>query len=149
MFFGQFYHNLDDKGRLTVPSRFREFLNSGGAFVMQGFDQNLMVFPAPTFAIISRRVQQMNMTDPTARLLRRLLYSNTDHVEMDKAGRFLLPQFLRQFASLQVNVVVVGSGDYFEIWSPEAWTAQTDLLQDAQANAHRFSALSLSSEPLG
>ncbi len=149
MFFGQFYHNLDDKGRLTVPSRFREFLNPGGAFVMQGFEKNLMVFPAPTFQVISRRVQAMNMTDPKARLLRRLVYSNTDRVEMDKAGRFLLPQFLRQYANLQTGVVVVGSGDYFEIWSPEDWAAQSELLQDVQANADRFSALSLSSEPLG
>lgn len=149
MFLGQFYHNLDDKGRLTVPSRYREYLNSGGAFVMQGFDQNLMVLPAPTFDAIAQRVRQMSMTDPTARLLRRLLFSTADHVEMDKAGRFLLPQFLRQAANLQVGVVVIGSGDYFEIWSPEAWAAQSDLLQDAQTNASRFAEFSLSSEPLG
>lgn len=146
MFLGQFYHNLDDKGRLTVPSRFREWLASGGAYVMQGFDKNLMVLPANTFDVISRRIQKMSMTDPTARQLRRLLFSSADRVEMDKSGRILLPLFLRESANLDTGVVVVGSGDYFEIWAPEEWSNQAEQLLDAQANADRFSQLSLSSD---
>lgn len=146
MFLGQFYHNLDDKGRLTVPSRFREKLSSGGAYVMQGFEKNLMVLPELTFEAVSHRVQKMSMTDPTARLLRRLLFSTADRVEMDKSGRILLPQFLRQSASLDTGVVVVGGGDYFEIWAPEEWSNQAEQLLDAQANADRFSPLFLSSD---
>jgi MraZ protein len=110
---------------------------------MQGFDQNLMVLPSSTFEAISRRVNQMSMTDPTARLLRRLLFSTADRVDVDRAGRILIPQFLRQAANLDVQVVVVGSGDYFEIWSPDQWDTQVEQLQDVQSNAHRFGALDL------
>lgn len=146
MFLGRFYHNLDDKGRLTVPSRFREELASGGAYVLHGFEKNLMVFPAATFEAISHRIKRMSMTDPTARLLRRLLFSTADRVDLDKSGRILLPQLLREEASLESGVVVVGSGDYFEIWSPVEWTGQAEQLIDAQANANRFSSLFLSSD---
>ncbi len=146
MFLGRFYHNLDDKGRLTVPARFRDDLATGGAYVMQGFDQNLIVLPTVSFDTLSHRINRMSMTDPTARMLRRLLYSSANHVMVDKAGRILLPQFLREAANLDVQVVIIGNGDYFEIWSPDEWTKQDELLLDAQTNAHRFSALDLTSE---
>lgn len=146
MFLGQFRHNLDDKGRLTVPARFREQLLVEGAYVMQGFDQNLIVLPSTAFETISRRINQMSMTNPTARLLRRLLFSSANAVDVDKAGRILIPQFLRQAAELDSAVVVVGSGDYLEIWAPDLWEAQIEELQDAQLNAHRFGALDLTSE---
>ena len=145
MFLGQFCHNLDDKGRLTVPSRFRDLLVAEGGYVMQGFDQNLMVLPSSTFESLSQRINQMSMTDPTARMLRRLLFSTADRIEVDKAGRFLIPQFLRQAALLESSVMVIGNGDYFEIWSPEQWAMQAEQLQDAQSNAQRFAALDLTS----
>jgi MraZ protein len=147
MFLGQFYHNLDDKGRMMVPARFREFFSEEAhVYVMQGFDQNLMVLPSNAFEAMSRRVSQMSLTDPTARLLRRLLFSTAERLSIDRAGRILISQFLRQFAGLDAGVVVVGAGDYFELWSQECWAAQNEQLQDAQANAQRFSALSLTSD---
>jgi MraZ protein len=112
---------------------------------MQGFDKNLLVLPSSTFESVSRRVNQMSMTDPTTRLLRRLFFSTAHHVEVDKAGRVLIPQFQRQAASLQGEAVIVGNGVYFEVWSPEQWSIQSEQIQDAQANAHRFSALDLTS----
>ena len=146
MFLGQFQHNLDAKNRLTVPARFREELLSEGAYVMQGFDRNLMVLPTTTFETISRRVNQMSMTDPKTRLLRRLIFSTANYVEVDKVGRILIPQFLRDAATLENGVVVVGNGDYFEIWSPELWNVQIEDLQDAEINADRFAGLFLTSE---
>ena len=146
MFLGRFYHNLDDKGRLTVPARFRDDLSNGGAYIMQGFDQNLLVLPGFSFDALSQRISKMSMTDPTARLLRRLLYSSANHVTVDNSGRVLIPQYLREAVNLDVQVVIVGNGEYFEIWSPEEWSKQDDLLLDAQMNAHRFSALDLTSE---
>jgi MraZ protein len=144
MFVGQFYHNLDEKGRLTIPARFRELLPDG-AFVMQGFDRNLMVLPASVFDTMSARVREMSITDPEARLLRRLLFSTAEQVEVDKAGRILISQLLRQFAGLANSLVVVGMADYFELWSPEAWAPQNEQIQDAQANAGRFADLRLTS----
>lgn len=147
MFLGQFYHNLDEKGRITIPARFRDFLiPAGGAYVMRGFDNNLMVLPPRTFESWSHRIQQMNMTDPNVRLLRRLLYHAAEHVDVDKAGRILISQNLRQLGGLDTSVVIVGNGDFFELWSPEMWSVQNDLLQDAEANADRFASLIITSE---
>ena len=146
MFLGQFYHNLDDKGRLIIPARFRDLLSVEDAYIMQGFEKNLLVLPNSTFLTISRRVNQMSMTEPTTRLLRRLFYSTAHHVEIDKTGRILIPQFLRKAAKLESEAVVVGNGLYFEIWSPNEWTQQAEQIEDTQANAHRFSALDLTSE---
>lgn len=143
MFLGQFYHNIDEKGRLTVPVRYRDYLVPDGAYVMQGFDQNLIVLPADKYSALSQRVNQMSMTDSTARLLRRLVFSTADRIELDKAGRILLPLFLRDFAGLESSSVVVGMGDYFEIWSPDSWTSQNEVLSDAQSNPDRFAALNL------
>ena len=146
MFLGQYHHNLDDKGRLTIPARFRDLLAAEGAYVVQGFDSNLMVLPAPAFESISHRVSRMSMTDPTARLLKRLIFSTADRVDVDKAGRILVPQFLRQSASLEGDVVIVGAGSYFEIWSSDAWAGQMAQLQDVESNAQRFMTLELSPE---
>jgi MraZ protein len=143
LFLGQFYHNIDEKGRLTVPVRYRDDLVPDGAYIMQGFDRNLMVLPSSIYEGLSHRVSQMSLTDSTARLLRRLVFSTADRVEMDKTGRVLIPQFLRHFAGLESSLIVVGMGDYFEIWSPEAWGEQDRALQDAQTNPNRFATLNL------
>jgi MraZ protein len=146
MFLGQFRHNLDAKGRLTVPARFRDLLVPGGAYVMQGFDRNLIVLPTSTFDTVSRRINQMSLTDAKARLLRRQIFSTANPVEVDRVGRILIPQFLREFACLENGVTVVGNGNYFEIWSPELWEEQVEELQGDQINADRFEGLILTSE---
>jgi MraZ protein len=145
MFLGQYYHNIDEKGRLTVPARFRDLITAEGAFVMRGFDLNLIVLTSSTFNSVSKRINQTNMTDPTSRLLRRLIFSSASQVEFDRAGRILIPQFLRQAIDLESDAVIVGAGDFFEIWSKAAWSNQVEMLQDAGANAQRFMALELSS----
>lgn len=144
MFLGQYYHNLDGKGRLTIPARFRELLGEDAAYIMQGFDNNLMVLPTAAFEALSRRANDTNLADPAARLLRRLIFSTANHVEVDRAGRILVPQFLRQNAGMDSEAVVVGVGDYFEIWAPERWNQQVDQLQDVEQNAQRFMGLELS-----
>jgi MraZ protein len=147
MFLGQYRHNIDEKGRLTIPARFRELLEEG-AYVTQGFDHNLLVLTAPMFEFVSKRVNQMSLTDPTARELKRLLFSTADRIEPDKTGRILLPQFLRETAGLDGEAMLVGVGDYFEIWPPDAWDQQIGRMQDTEANAQRFAALDLSSAEL-
>jgi MraZ protein len=143
MFLGQYEHAIDDKGRLTIPARFRDLLISG-AYITQGFDENLIVLTAPLFEKIYEQVNQMSMTNPSARLFRRLFFSHADWVVADKSGRILIPQFLRQAANLTHGAVIVGVGNHFEIWSPERWTEQDNLLSDSEANAQRFAALDLS-----
>src|SRR3989304_8171376 len=107
MFLGQYQHNLDDKGRLMIPARFRQLLD-GDAFITQGFDKCLMVMTGSYFKQVYERIEAMNLADPTARLLRRLILSNAYPVEVDKVGRMLVPQNLRQVASLEGAAVVGG-----------------------------------------
>lgn len=142
MFLGQYSHTIDEKGRTTIPVRYREWLTDG-AYITQGFDQNLIVLTASAFEQIYQRINQMSITDPNARLLRRLMFASAERVEIDRVGRFLIPQFLRDAAQLQETAMLVGAGGHFEIWSPELWKQQETLLQDAEARADRFSALNL------
>ncbi len=144
MFLGQYQHTLDEKGRLMVPARFRELL-AGGAFITQGFDRCLMIMGEAYFKQVYERVNAMNLADPTTRLLRRLIFANAYPVEVDKVGRVLVPQNLRQFAGLNGEAIVAGQGDYFEVWTPPAWEEQMKQIQDTEANNQRFSTLNLSS----
>jgi MraZ protein len=144
MFLGKYQHTLDNKGRLTIPSRFRELLVTDGAYVTQGFDRNLMVYTVPAFDRIYERVNKMNVTDANARLLKRLVFSSAERVEVDKAGRILIPEHLRQSVDLKSEAYVVGAGDFFEIWAPEAWAEQMAQINDSEANTQRFALLDLS-----
>lgn len=144
MFLGQFQHNLDDKGRLMIPARYRELL-AAGAYITQGFDRCLMVMTDVHFNQVYERINSMNPADNTTRLLRRLILSNAYAVDVDKVGRILVPQNLREFIGIDSGeLVVAGQGDYFEVWTPEEWQLQMDKLQDVEANEQRFATLDLS-----
>ena len=142
MFLGRYDHSFDEKGRISIPARFREMLIDG-AYVTQGFDRNLMVWRAADFERIYHQINSLSITDPDARLLKRLIFANAVKIEIDKAGRMLLPQYLRDAVDLTGASVVVGVGDYFELWSPENWTKQNDQMQDSDTTAKRFAALNL------
>jgi MraZ protein len=142
MFLNQYQHSFDDKARLTIPSKFRD-LPAEGLFVVQGLDRNLMVLPPAVFQLLYDRLMAMNLTDPTARLLRRIILGNALQVVPDGAGRILLSPNLKEYADLKENVVFVGQGDYFEIWSPELWKEQEVQVSDVEANTQRFAALDL------
>jgi MraZ protein len=143
MFLGQYQHSLDEKGRLTIPAAFRYGLGDG-AFVTQGFDRNLMVMSTAYFQQVYERLNSMNIADPATRLLKRLVLSNAYQIEVDKAGRILLPSKSRQLLALANEAVLVGQGEYFEIWAPADWDLQMDNLQNTEANSQRFATLDLS-----
>ena len=144
MFLGQFQHNLDDKGRLMIPARYRDLL-AAGAYITQGFDKCLMVMTDTYFQQVYERINAMNLADASARMLRRLILANAYSVEVDKVGRILVPQNLRAFLGIENGeLTVAGQGDYFEVWTPAEWKSQMDKLQDVEANEQRFSTLDLS-----
>ncbi len=147
MFLGQFQHSLDEKGRLMIPARYRELL-AAGAFITQGFDKCLMVMTENYFKQVYDRINAMNLADPTARLLRRLILSNAYPVEVDKVGRILVPQNLRQGIVLESEAIVAGQGEYFEVWTPATWNEQMNQLQDIETNNQRFATLDLSKSPV-
>ncbi len=143
MFLGQFQHNLDEKGRLMIPACYRELL-AAGAFITHGFDNCLMVMTDVYFKQVYDRINAMNLADSSARLLRRLILSNAYSVEVDKVGRILLPQNLRQVIALESEAILAGQGEYFEVWTPAEWNAQMNQLQDVETNNQRFATLDLS-----
>jgi len=112
---------------------------------MRGFEQNLMLFTFTSFGVISDRIIRMSLTDSNARQLRRLIFSNAVNVEFDKAGRILLPQFLRDIAEINTEAVIVGVGNFVEIWSPKIWAAQQEQLNDIKSTADRFAVFELPS----
>jgi MraZ protein len=144
MFLGQFQHNLDDKGRLMIPARYRELL-AAGAYITQGFDRCLMVMTDDHFRQVYERINSMNPADPLTRHLRRLILSNAYALEIDKVGRIVVPPNLREFLGIQSGeLVLAGQGDYFEVWAPADWHMQMENLQDVEANEQRFATLDLS-----
>lgn len=142
MFLGEYRHNLDSKERLTIPSKYRDDL-SDGLYVVLGFDLSLMAMPPQTFATILDRLETLNIADPDVRLLYRRILGSATQVEMDNSGRVLIPDFLRRKAGLERELVLVGQGAYFEIWSPLEWTKQEAAQLDTEANNQRFKVLNL------
>ena len=142
MFLGKHYSRLDKNSRLSTPAPFRDELSTG-LYLTKGFDRNLVVMTRSAFKVIYRTVTALNIADPLARGLMRLILGGAQELHLDKNGNLAIPAELRAFASLQGSILVVGQGDYFEIWSPEQWENQEAQLQDADANSSRFSGLTV------
>ncbi len=142
MFLGRYPCALSNKNRFPVPAAFRQDL-AGGGYVTQGFERNLQVLTTHAFQEVSQHAMSLNMADPLARQLLRLILGTAHALETDDQGYLTIPDGLRVFAGLKQEAVLVGQGAYFEIWAPELWTAQEAELGDAESNARRFAALTV------
>ena len=141
MFLGEYTHTIDEKGRLTLPAKYRTDLASG-VVVTRGLDKCLVVFPMEEWRKLSDKVDALPLTDMQAREFRRLLFSGAVDAELDKQGRVLLPQYLREYAGLNGNVIVTGLNTHMEIWAPEAWnTIRANL--DSAANVEQWARLGI------
>ena len=141
MFLNNYHHSFDDKFRLTIPAKFREIPE--GAFVVKGLDRNLMVLPPEVFQVLLDHLAAMSITNPKVRQLRQSILGFADKVMPDANGRILIQQNLRDLAGLKREVVLVGMGDYFEIWSEELWQKQQELINNDQTNEDRYAAIDL------
>ncbi len=142
MFLGKFSRTLDTRSRFSLPSAFTGQL-SGGAYLTQGFDRNLQVLTSGAFQEIYRTVASLNIANPVARLLLRLVLGTAQELGVDANGQLTIPEELKQFANLQEDIFLIGQGEYFEIWSPDLWNKQEAQLRDAETNSSRFSALTV------
>jgi len=143
VFLGEYEHNLDDKGRLAVPARFRDDLGDG-VVITRGFDRCLMGFPRPVWTTLAQQVSNLSLGQGEARNLRRLLFSGAADVMLDRQGRILIPQNLREYAGLGEQVIVAGLNTHFEIWSNERWREVLDSLDvNASAIAEQLAALGI------
>jgi MraZ protein len=125
MFLGHYTYTLDSKGRLTIPSRFREDL-SGAVVITRGLDRCLAIYPMEVWAELAQKVNALPITSPQGRALRRLFFADAVDVEPDRQGRVLVPERLREYAKLDTGdeAVIVGLDRFMEIWEPEHWQAQ-------------------------
>lgn len=129
MFFGEYEHNLDDKGRLIIPARFRTAFEDG-IFVTRGLDGCLFAFTPSVWETIAEKLSNLSLVQSDARAFSRMIFSGS-MCQLDKQGRILLPSALRQHAGLEVNgeVTVVGVNNRIEIWSKARWTGMTARME--------------------
>ena len=136
MFMGEYNHTIDAKGRLIVPAKFREAL--GDEFVVnKGLDGCLFVYSNSEWNAFEEKLRTLPLTNKNARQFTRFFLAGAAACEVDKQGRILLPQVLREFAKLEKDVVLVGVASRIEIWSKEVWeesvnTYDTDMDEVAE-----------------
>jgi len=146
MFMGEYTHAIDDKGRLTIPAKFRDQL-AEGAVITRGFEKYLLIYSGVAFQTLVQRASALSPTDPDNRAFLRLAFSGASEAAPDKQGRILIPPFLRAYAGLDGECVIMGVGEYIEVWSRADWEAQLQVVNNPDLNAKRFAALNLSVGP--
>jgi len=130
MFRGVSTLNLDTKGRLMVPARYRDALlaqGDGRVVVTADPSKCLLMFPLVEWEPIEKKLNSLSSFNTQTRSLQRLLVGNAADLELDATGRILLPAMLREFAGLDKNAVLVGQGVKFELWNEQRWQDQMDL----------------------
>jgi MraZ protein len=142
VFTGEYRHTVDEKGRLAVPARFRAQL-AGGAFVSRWIDGCLAIFPRSDWDGLAARVAGLPVTDPGGRAFGRFLFGGAFEAELDRQGRVLIPAYLRDWAGLEGDAVVVGSRDHAEIWAPGRWEDVRRELDDPAKLAARLADLGI------
>lgn len=140
MFLGEFIHTIDEKGRLVIPAKFRSALASG-MVITRGMDRCLVIYPMEAWQAYRERISSLPMTDQSARDLRRLVFGSAADITPDSQGRFVIPPSLREYASLDGQVVVVGCDNYIELWHPEEWAKVQDRMAQNGENMERWAAL--------
>ncbi len=130
MFRGVNRVNLDTKGRLAVPTRYRGQLTESCAsqlvVTIDPNDRCLLIYPAPVWLEIERKLMKLPSFNKEARRLQRLLVGHATDVEMDGQGRLLMPPPLREFAKMNKQAVLIGQGNRFELWDEELWNEQRE-----------------------
>lgn len=130
MFMGEYQHTIDDKGRLIIPAKFREGL--GEKFVMtKGLDNCLFLYPMDEWERLEQKLRALPFTKADVRAFVRFFFSGATECELDKQGRVLVPQVLREHAQLEKEVVVIGVSTRVEVWSKQVWEK---YCQDAQGD---------------
>ena len=136
MFRGATKVTLDAKGRLAIPSRYRERITTraeGHLVATVDRDYCLLIYPMPDWEEIERKLVRLPALNPQARRLQRLMVGYATELEMDSHGRILLTRELREFAGLDRQAMLIGQGNKFELWDEERWNARRDeWLADAQ-----------------
>ena len=137
MFIGEYHHSVDDKGRLIIPSKFRDEL--GTKFIItRGIENCLFVYSLDSWNEIVRKIESLPFTKKDARTFARFFLSGASEAEFDKQGRINITSPLISYANITKECVVIGTGDRLEIWSEESWndffTSAKDSMSDIAEN---------------
>lgn len=125
MFIGEYLYTLDNKGRINMPSKFREKLGER-FFITKGLDNSLFVFPESEWNVFENKLKQLPLTNKNARAFVRLFFSGATECSLDKQGRVTIPQNVREFAELEKEVAIIGVSTRIEIWSKNNWDKYND-----------------------
>lgn len=138
MFLGEYHHSIDDKGRLAVPTKFRDDL-AQGAVVTRGLDTSLFLLPLEEWGKLAEKLAGLPLGQANSRAFARLMLAGAMDVRLDGQGRFTVPEYLRDYAVLKKDVVIVGVHNRLEVWDEEEWkryVAQTE--EDAELIAEKL-----------
>ena len=141
MFIGQYKHSIDDKGRLAVPMKFREVLPVG-AVVTRGLDSSLFLLPFEEWGKLATLLANLPLGQDNARAFARLMLAGAMDVVLDKQGRCVVPEYLRQYAGLRKDVVIVGVNTRLEIWDAQKWATYVSVSEkDAETIAEQLGSM--------
>lgn len=124
MFYGEHQHSIDNKGRLVLPSRFRETAKAHFIekfFITRGLDKCLFMFSEDEWRTQEAKFKSISFTKQQARVFNRIYFSGAIEASFDRQGRMLIPQYLKNYAGIKRDVVLVGVSNRIEIWSKDAW----------------------------
>lgn len=120
MFMGEYQHNIDTKGRMIVPAKFRDGL--GESFVLtRGLDQCLFAYPMDEWKLLEEKLKTLPLTKKDARTFTRFFFSGAVECEVDKQGRINIPQTLRTYSHIEKECTVIGVSNRVEVWAKEKW----------------------------
>ncbi|MEK7195253.1 MAG: division/cell wall cluster transcriptional repressor MraZ [Patescibacteria group bacterium] len=120
MLLGEYQHNLDSKGRMAIPSKFKDKL-AGGAIITRGIDNCLFVFAVKEWEALAQKLMALPLAQSNSRAFVRLMLAGAMDVNLDNQGRILIPDYLREYAGLDKKVVVAGLYNRVEIWNAKRW----------------------------
>jgi len=141
MFIGEYHHTLDDKGRLAIPIKFRASI-AEGAVVTRGLDRSLFLYTRSEWEVLAAKLAALPFGQSDTRAFARLMLAGAMEVEIDKSGRVNVPEYLRTYAGLKKDVVVVGLYNRMELWDEETWkTYATKTEEQGNAIAERLGSL--------
>jgi MraZ protein len=133
MFIGEYAHNLDDKGRLAIPIKFRDMLKNG-AVITRGLDACLFIYTLDEWRRLAEKLAALPLGQAANRAFSRLMLAGAMDTELDKQGRVVVPEYLRMSAKLDKNVVIAGLYNRLEIWDESAWRAYK-ITTEQESNA--------------
>jgi MraZ protein len=143
MLLGEFQHNLDTKGRMAIPAKFRDKLTAG-AIITRGIDDCLFVFANPEWEVLAAKLIALPLAQANSRAFVRLMLAGATDVELDNQGRILVPDYLRKYAGLKKEVVVAGLYNRIELWDKATWAAyKTKTESSSEAIAEQLGELGI------